>query len=200
MIYRHCFIVLFTVFIVLPLCAQDDNKPWERLGLSLTEWKLIQDNKMPMSKVESLLKDGIGISEYFRKPWDAVGLSETKWIAKRRSGLTSYDIRQQQLAEANDSSMLPTPAALNTFREADRSRETRERFASLLLPGYMQCKINHKGRGRVMIALAAGSIVGCTAWSIVNDGFMPLPLLAILIPDMGWSFIDHRVHLNRLTQ
>jgi hypothetical protein len=191
---------VLTLVLVAPLVAQDDTKPWERLGLSLTEWKLIQDNKMPMSKLESLLKDGIGISEYFTKPWEPLGMTEAKWIAKRRTGLTSYDIEQQSRAAEKDTAMQPTPVTLNTFKEPDRSRETREQFASLFLPGFMQCKVDHKVRGRIMIALAVGSIAGCTAWSIAGDGFMPVPVIAVLVPVMGWSFIDHKLYLNSLRQ
>ena len=193
--------LLFPAFIVVfisgVLFAQEELKPWERLGLSLTEWKLITDSKMPMSKVESLLKDGIGISEYFRKPWEPIGLTESKWIAKRRSGLTNYDIEQQVLLTQKDTSMQPTPDRTNSFQEFNRSRETGELATALLLPGFQQCRYGCKGRGRTMISLAALSIAGTTAWSIYNRQFMPLPLLVVLLPDIGWSFIDHKIRLEK---
>ena len=190
---------LFMLLLLLspPLLSQDDSKPWERLGLSLTEWKLIQDNKLPMSKVEQLLKDGIGIGEYFNRPWEQLGMSESKWIAKRRSGLTNYDIEQQVRAAHKDTSMQPTPPQANTFRELDRSRENGEQFASFFLPGYLQYRVQHRARSYIMVSLAVGSIAWCTAWSVTWKQFMPLPLLVVLIPDMTWSFIDHKVYRKK---
>ena len=197
-ITRYPFLLLF--LLSPTLYSQDDNKPWERLGLSLTEWKLIQDNNMPMSKVETLLKDGIGIGEYFNKPWERLDMTETKWIAKRRSGLTSYDIELEVRGEAhNDTSMQPTPLHGNTFQEFDRSRENRELFASFFLPGYLQLHQKHNARGCVMVSLAAGSIAGCIAWSAAHGQFMPVPLLVVLVPDMVWSLIDHKVYRKSLT-
>jgi hypothetical protein len=191
------YLSLFLFFTGAPIIAQDDSKPWERLGLSLTEWKLITDNKMPMSKVEQLLKDGIGIGEYFDKPWEKLGMSESKWISKRRIGLTSYDIEQQVHEAQKDTSMHPTKPQTTTFRELDRSQENRELFASFFLPGYLQLREHHKVRGGIMVSLAIGSIAGCTAWSVAKKQFIPLPLLAVLIPDMGWSFVDHRLYRKK---
>ncbi|MBN1306409.1 MAG: hypothetical protein JXA18_00730 [Chitinispirillaceae bacterium] len=194
-----CSFISLLLLLSVSLFSQDDSKPWERLGLSLTEWKLIQENELPMSKVEQLLKYGIGIGEYFSRPWERLGMSESKWIAKRRSGLTSYDIEQQVRAARKDTSMQPTPPQVNTFRELDRSRENRELFASLFLPGYLQCREKHKVRGGIMVALAAGSVAGCTAWSIAQKQFAPIPLLVVLVPDMIWSFVDHEFN-RRNTQ
>ena len=185
-------VFLFSGFIF----GQDDSRPWERLGLSLTEWKLIKDNDMPMSKVESLLKDGIGISEYFRKPWEPIGMTESKWIAKRRSGLTNYDIEQEARYAQNDSLMMAPSIEGSTFEEYDPSRETRDVFTGFFLPGVVQCRRGDKGRGRVMITLAFGAIGGTVAWSIVRQQFMPLPMVAIGVPDMIWSLVDHKIHVR----
>lgn len=188
---------LLVVLVWIPSFSQDDNKPWERLGLSLTEWKLITDSNMPMSKVESLLKDGIGISEYFEKPWEPLGMTESRWIAKRRSGLTNYDIEQQARMAQKDTTMMPTPDGYNTFEEFDRSKETGELASALLLPGLQQYRQHRKPQGRVMVSLAALSLAGTAAWSISVKQFMPLPLLVVLLPDMGWSFVDHKIHLTK---
>jgi hypothetical protein len=187
---------LFLMLLLLPtiLFSQDDSKPWERLGLSLTEWKLIQDNNMPMSKVEKLLKDGIGITEYFTKPWEPLGMTEAKWIAKRREGLTSYDIEQQARNAQKDTSMHPTGPINISFEEYDRSRGNRELFASFFLPGFLQFREKHHVRGGFMVFLGVGSIAGCTAWSIAQKQFAPLPLLVVLVPDMIWSFVDHKLY------
>ena len=202
-IFKRFYITASTLYLFLLLlpgavCSQDDIKPWERLGLSLTEWKLIQDNNLPMSKVEELLKDGIGIIEYFSKPWEPLGLTEAKWIAKRRTGLTSYDIEQQVRNAQKDTSMHPAGPINISFEEYDRSRGNRELFASFFLPGYLQFREKHRVRGGVMVTLGVGSIAGCTAWSIAQKQFAPLPLLVILVPDMIWSFVDHKLYRRSL--
>ena len=184
------------LFLQLPLFSQDDSKPWERLGLSLTEWKLITDNDMPMRKVESLLKDGIGISEFFRKPWEPLGMSEARWIALRRSGLTNYDIEQQVRMANHDTIVQPTPQGNNTFVDFKRPGETRELTSALLLPGFQQYRYQHKTEGRIMVSLAVASVVGTVGWSIAIRQFMPIPILVILVPDMGWSFVDHKIRLK----
>lgn len=189
---------VFLLLLQLPLFSQDDPRPWERLGLSLTEWKLITDNNMPMSKVESLLKDGIGISEYFEKPWEPLGMTEAKWIAKRRSGLTNYDIEQQVRMANNDTTMQPTPQANTAFVDFKRPEETRELASALFLPGLQQYRYNEKTRGRVMVSLAVVSVAGTVAWSIGVKQFMPIPLLVILLPDMGWSYVDHKIRLRNI--
>jgi len=194
------YFLLFLLLLPVSLLSQDDTKPWERLGLSLTEWKLIQDNRMPMEKVEELLKAGIGISEYFQNPWKKLGMTEPKWIAKRRMGLTNDDIERQALGAKKDTSMQPAKPEAPTFRELDRSRENRELFAAFFLPGYMQLREQRKGRGAVMVSLAAVSIAGCAAWSAANRQFMSLPLFMVLIPDMGWSFVDHKVNRSSNAQ
>jgi hypothetical protein len=78
--------------------GQDDLKPWEKYGLSQTEWKMVQDNKIPTSKVEELLGAGISVGEYIKKPWKDLGLTEGDWIEKHRNGLSSYDIELEMNA------------------------------------------------------------------------------------------------------
>jgi hypothetical protein len=193
-----CYLTAIVVLsLQMPLFSQDDPRPWERLGLSLTEWKLITDSNMPMSKVESLLKAGIGISEYFEKPWEPLGLSEAKWIAKRRSGLTNYDIEQAVRMANNDTIMQPPSTPNTTFIDFKRPGETRELASALLLPGLQQYRYKAIKRGRVMVSLAAVSVVGTVAWSIGVKQFMPVPLLVILLPDMGWSYVDHKIRLKK---
>lgn len=192
-----CYLTAIVILLLqLPLFSQDDSKPWERLGLSLTEWKLITDSNMPMKKVESLLKDGIGISEYFRKPWEPLGMTEGQWIAKRRKGLTNYDIEQEVKMANNDTTMQPAPEANTTFVEFKQTGETKELASALLLPGYQQYRYKQKTQGRIMVSLAVASIAGTVGWSIGVRQFMPVPLLVVLIPDMGWSFVDHKIRLR----
>jgi hypothetical protein len=195
---------LLLFFCLIPLRAQDDLKPWERLGLSVTEWKLIQDNKMPMSKVEELLGVGIGISEYFTRPWERLGMTEARWIAKRRSGLTSYDIEQMALVQEKKEQRTDTLTkeereASIAFVQDERSKENRELFASFFLPGVVQAREHQKVRAGFMIGFAAGSIAGCTVLSIANKQFTPIPLFVILVPDMIWSYIDHQCYRRSRT-
>jgi hypothetical protein len=78
--------------------GQDNLKPWEKYGLSQTEWKMVQVNKIPTSKVEELLGAGISVGEYVKKPWEELGLTEGDWIEKHRNGLSSYDIELEMKA------------------------------------------------------------------------------------------------------
>lgn len=182
-------IVLLGILCTLAF-AQDELRPWERLGLSQSEWKMIQENSMSMAMVEKLLKDGVGISEYFRKPWESVGLSEDKWLVKRRSGLSNRDIEMQfRATEVDTEQVLDTTHQLVSLKYS-RNDESRERISSLFLPGYRQCLVQHKVRGRVMMSLAVGSIVGCTAWSLSSKQFNSIPIFLVLVPDMVWSFVD----------
>ena len=72
--HNRLFLIRNSLFIFLynfPIwysSSQDDLRPWERLGLSQTEWKQVKENDVPISKVEKLLKYGIGIGEYLEKP------------------------------------------------------------------------------------------------------------------------------------
>jgi len=176
--------------------AQEDLKPWERLGLSITEWKLIQDNNMPMEKVEELLKAGIGISEYFTHPWEECNLTEEKWIAMRRSGLTSDEIKLRQQVSDRDFIKNQKPAE-NSFEEYDASGERHELFTSFLAPGWLQVHDERKTKGRVMIGLAAGSIAGTVGLSIYKKQFISIPLIAVLVPDMVWSMVNQKNHAGK---
>jgi hypothetical protein len=186
---------LLVFMVCLPLFAQDDSRPWERLGLSLTEWKLIQDNNMPMSKVEDLLKDGIGISEYFKSPWKTLGMTEEQWITKRRSGLTSYDIEQEQQAPQVVPVKKEGPVK-NTFQEYDASQENAELLKSFLMPGYMQYQTRRSMPGTIMIGLAGVAVAGCAGLSITKKQFISMPLFVVLVPDMVWSLADHKKYMN----
>lgn len=197
--------LLFSAIVVIiisavPISAQDDSRPWERLGLSITEWNLIQDNNLPMKKVEELLKAGIGISEYFDQPWTELNLTEEQWVGKRRGGMTSYDIELEAKTITPNSERSDSIASVNaSFQEYDQSTETKGKFAGFFLPGYMQIKRGDKGKGAVMATLAVGSIAGCIGWSIAEKNFVSLPLFAVVIP-MTWSLIDHSMYQKKNTQ
>lgn len=186
--------VLFVAVVVGILTGsvygQDENKPWEKLGLSQTEWRMITDNNMSMSKVEQLLKDGISIGEYFQKPWESLKMTEDRWIKKRRSGLTSYDI---ELGAQRDEKGWKKELKSDAGKDAHQLTENGEMFSSLCLPGYYQWQTNQKVKGSVMVSLAAGSLIWCTVGSIANKRFEVLPIVFVFVPDMVWSFIDYKI-------
>lgn len=173
------------------ITGQDDIKPWERLGLSQTEWKLIEQHNIPMSKVESLLRDGIGIGEYVQKPWEKLKMSESKWISKRRSGLTNYDI---ELESGNSSSSEWKMDTRDGFKqEVTGISGHGEAFSSLFLPGFQQLKSGEKVKGRLMVCFAGGAVLWCVTGSIIQKDFDVIPIFFVLVPDMVWSYIDYKV-------
>jgi hypothetical protein len=190
---RHKNLLFVVVVFGILTCfvfGQDENKPWEKLGLSQTEWRMITDNHMPMSKVEKLLKNGISIGEYLQKPWEPLKMSEDSWVKKRRSGLTSYDI---ELEAQNNSESWKKEMKNDAGKDVHQLTESGEMFSSLFLPGYYQWQTNQKVKSSVMVSLAAGSLIWCTVGSITEKRFEVLPIVFVLVPDMVWSFIDYKI-------
>ena len=185
---KHLFVLLILLISGTGI-GQDDFKPWERLGLSQTEWKLIQENNIPVSKVEKLLKDGISIGEYIEKPWEGLEMKESKWAQKRRAGMTSYDIE----LEAKSKGQEWNGGVKEGFRsEIGTVSGSGEAFSSLL-PGYQQLKAHRKASGIIMLSVAGGSLIWCTAGSIANKRFEGIPVVCVLVPDMVWSLIDFKI-------
>ena len=180
-------VLIFSFWVV----TYSQEKPWERLGLSETEWKQIQEYQIPMSKVEKLLRSGIGICEYVEKPWEDLELSESQWIGKRRSGMTEYDIELEAQSK-------------NRERKSDAGKEIRseftsfsgsgDAFSSLFVPGYQQLKQKRTIQGILMTSLAGGALLWCSGASIARRRFEVLPVIVILVPDMVWSFVDFKVY------
>jgi hypothetical protein len=181
------FLVCLTFLFNLP--AQDDLKPWEKYGLSQTEWKMILDNKIPLKKVEELLKSGISVSEYIDKPWIKFKLSESAYIAKRRSGMSAYDI---ELERTTDRGSLKDANKGTFTSEAKPLSGSKDLALSFVLPGYEQHRLKHKTRSRIMIALAAGSVAGSLYLSVRAKTIDATPLFVILVPDMFWSMLDYK--------
>lgn len=190
--------VMFLFFIIINCLAysQEEISPWEKLGLSKTEWIMIQENEIPPGKVEDLLKAGIGIGEYVKKPWMNLGMSEEKWINKRRSGLTNDDINSKATRSISDSSLKAAykANARDDFRSVSKNGE---KFSSLFLPGYQQHKNGQKLKGNLMIALSGASLAWCVGGSIYNKRFEFLPIFCITVPTMIWSFADYSAHSKR---
>ena len=186
---KHLFILL--IFLISGTgIGQDDIKPWERLGLSLTEWKLIQENNIPVSKVEKLLKNGISISEYIDKPWERLEMKESKWTEKRRAGMSSYDIELE--AKLKDQKW-NSGVKEDFLSEISTVSGSGEAFSSLFLPGYQQLRAHRKATGIILLSIAGGSLIWCTAGSIANKRFEGIPVFCVLVPDMVWSLIDFKI-------
>lgn len=189
--------LIFLFFVCIAVCyGQEQIDPWERLGLSKTEWIMIEENHMPINKVEDLLKAGIGISEYFKNPWVELNMTEQKWIEKKRSGMSSYDIEIE--AKANNAEW--KSEMKSGFRsEMSGVSENAESF-SALIPGLQQFKSGSVAKGIIMSSIALGAVTWCTAGSISNKRFNSLPVFAVLIPDIVWSYIDYKISKRHKNQ
>jgi hypothetical protein len=153
-----------------------DKELYEKLGLSETEWAMVLDAKMPLSKVKELLRCGISIPEYFRHPWTELGLSESAWIAKRKSGLSDADMRAATSPKASAGEWTTVQA--------------------FFLPGYHQIKRGQKLKGWCMAAIAAGA-VGLFAFQTARSKRIEPLGLVLLIPDMLWSGVDIGIQVNK---
>jgi hypothetical protein len=170
----------FLVFLGFAVQAQSpselrtDIPEYERLGLSLTEWKMVQQNNMSMDKVKSLLRDGISVSEYFKQPWLELGLTESQWHANRRRGLSDEDMRG-----AHPKASSNQWAAIQNF----------------FVPGLHEWLRHEYVRASAMSGIAAASLALYVIVPDKNDakskGFgYPFPFLVILGADMLWSSLD----------
>ncbi|MBN1129538.1 MAG: hypothetical protein JXA71_11155 [Chitinispirillaceae bacterium] len=189
--------ILFSCCFLFVSFAQEDPKPWEKYGLSQTEWKMIQDRQIPLSKVEQLLRSGISIGEYIEQPWKKYLLSEKAYIEKRRSGLTAYDIELEQTSnrsgwkDDNRGAMLSETSSLSGSKEL---------LVSFVLPGLQQRRLGHTWRSRIMGTIAIGSIAGSLFFSIADAKPEFTPLFVVLVPDMFWSMLDFKFSRNSAKQ
>ena len=187
--------LLICLCFALASFSQDNIKPWEKYGLSQSEWKIIQDNKISLDKVPVLLSAGISIGEYSKKPWKKLWLTEGEWIEKRRAGLTAYDIElevQSNRRQWKVDSKNVVPSEYSSFSS------NKNRLVSLLLPGFQQLRLKEMSRGEIMAGLAIASLVGCFVVTVVEDRFEARPLCFVLAPDMLWSFIDFKITLGKM--
>jgi hypothetical protein len=189
-------LIFFLIFSVIYVYSQNEITPWEKLGISKTEWIMIQDNNISMNKVAELLGAGIGIGEYIEKPWIGLNMTESKWISKRRSGLTNEEIKNKVKNPASDSSW--TEHNKKNVREDLQSvSKNGEKFSSLLLPGYQQHKAGRKVSRNLMIGFAGASVAWCAAGSVYNKRFEFVPIFFITVPTMIWSFSDYSAHSKK---
>jgi hypothetical protein len=193
-------VLMFLCLALASFGQGSDARPWEKYGLSQTEWKMIQENHISRDKVQMLLSAGISLGEYCKKPWTGLGLTEGDWIEKRRAGLTSYDIELEAKAgRAGRRSTIDTaaPAALSGYASYSSGSN---QLIGLLVPGFQQLRLKQTTRGRIMVALAVGSLAACFAYAVIEDRFEPRPLYFVLAPDMLWSFIDFRISIGNMNK
>lgn len=183
--------------ILLFLCScflHAQDWPWEKYGLSQTEWKIITDNNISIPKLEDLLKIGIDVGEYVAKPWVELGMSEDKWVSRRAAGLSSNDI---ELETQKGQKHWKNDIRTGMGSDFDGVAQNRALISSLLLPGYQQLRAGRSTKGSLMAALAIGSLAWCVVGSTVKDEFQILPIGVVLLPDMLWSMIDFKVNKKK---
>lgn len=190
---RSVGVLMFLCLAFASSFGQSDVRPWEKYGLSQSEWKLVQDNNISMDKVQTLLSAGISIGEYCKKPWKGLGLTEGEWIEKRRAGLTAYDIELEAKSKHRfkTDSTTSAPSGYSSFSSG------KNQFISFIIPGFQQLRLKQKTRGTIMMGLAVTALATCFAGAVVEDRFEARPLYFVLAPDMLWSFIDFKITLGR---
>lgn len=175
--------------------GQEMVKPWEKYGISQTEWKMVQDNRISLDKLEIILSSGIGIAEYCQKPWKKLNIKESDWIDKRRAGMSSYDIELDVKSDRTGYKQ-DNKLAMKSEMNSATTKQSAGLFTSFILPGVQQQKVGQKTRGKIMSGLAIGCVAGCFVWSVAEGRFEPVPLF-FLVPDMFWSLFDYKISAKK---
>lgn len=189
--------LLLCCWIVFCAWGQETAKPWEKYGISQSEWKLTKENKISEEKLKVILSSGIGISEYCQKPWKKLAIKESEWMDKRRAGMSSYDI-ELEIQSDRTSFKQDNKKILKVDTASESVKQTPGLVTSFILPGYQQRKIGHKTRGTFMSGFAISCLAGCFVWSVAEGGerIEPIPLL-LIIPDMFWSLLDYKIAVKK---
>jgi hypothetical protein len=193
---RRNAVVLMILCLAFSSFGQQEMRPWEKYGLSQSEWKLVQENNISMDKVRTLLSAGIAIGEYCTKPWKRIGLSEGEWIEKRRAGLTTYDIELEAQSNRRHRFKADTNVAVPSGYSTLSSGKNQ--LISLLFPGFQQLRLKQPVRGTIMAGLAIASLAVCAGEAMTQDEFTGFSLYCFLAPDMLWSFIDFKISLGKM--
>lgn len=164
----------------LPSASEKDY--YEKLGLSLTEWQKIKENKIPIEKVYKLMEAGISMTEYFTKPWVDLAVSESEWIDKRRAGFTNDQISRKQLNKAgSEQYAVVTNLFLPGFHEWKRRQFVRSSFMT----------------GGSVLSLALSGVAIYRGVQKENTFSDPAPFLVILPVCMIWSAIDIHIQVQK---
>lgn len=67
-------------------------KPWEKLGLTSSEYKLARDSSLSEKLIKQIISTGIDIKTYLSKPWKKYNITACQWLSLKRSGLPDEDI------------------------------------------------------------------------------------------------------------
>jgi len=183
------YISILLICLIFQSIAQEGAPPsssekdyYEKLGLSLTEWQKIKENKIPMEKVYKLMEAGISMTEYFTKPWINLSVSEQEWINKRRAGQTNDQISRKDLNKAKS-----------------------EQYAvvtNLFLPGFHEWKRRQFVRSSLMTggSIASLALSGVAIYRGVrkeNSFSDPTPCIVVLPVCMIWSAIDIHFQIQK---
>jgi hypothetical protein len=187
--------LLLCCCVIAAACGQEGIKPWEKYGISQSEWKMTKDNNVSEDKLRVILSSGISITEYCQKPWKKLGIKETEWMEKRRAGMSSYDIELDTKSDRTGF-IQDSKKIMKADTVSESSKQTPGLFTSFILPGYQQQNIGHKTKGKIMSGFAFGCLAGCFVWSVSKGQFEPIPLL-LIIPDMFWSLLDFKASVKK---
>ncbi|MBD3422125.1 MAG: hypothetical protein GF398_18590 [Chitinivibrionales bacterium] len=163
--------------------TQDEREFYEKLGLSMNEWKMIKSSGMPLKKVYELREAGISVNEYFDRPWEQLDIGEKEWIKKRRRGLTDEDIRHDYRYERTESQKML--------------------LQNIFLPGFNQLERKQYVRGISMTTIAVASLaLGGVALQrnfSNKQQFTEFPIFFfMLLPaDMFWSAVDLHMQIQK---
>jgi hypothetical protein len=192
---KHGAAVLLFLCLAFSSSGQNEMRPWEKYGLSQSEWKLVQENDISMDKVRTLLSAGIAIGEYCLKPWKRIALTEGEWIEKRRAGLTTYDIELEAQSNRRRFKADTNAAAPSGYSLLSSGKN---QLISFVFPGFQQLRLKQPVRGTIMAGLAIASLAVCAAEAMTQDEFTGMSLYCVLAPDMLWSFIDFKISLGKI--
>lgn len=185
--------LLLCCCIIAAASGQNEIKPWEKYGISQSEWKMTKDNNVSEDKLKAILSSGISVTEYCQKPWKNLGLRETEWMDKRRAGMSEYDIELEAQSDRTGYRQ-DNRNAMKT--DKNPVAQTPGLLTSFILPGYQQQRIGQKTRGIIMSGLAIGFIACSFVGSVAEGRFEPIPLF-LLVPDMFWSLFDYKITLKQ---
>lgn len=187
---KYLFILLLVSLSYSDSLFVQELKPWEKLGTTSKEYYEAQLRNFPEDSIRYIISYGIGISEYFSAPWIKLNISIDQWLLYRKQGLSDEDIHKKLY---NKTVIQPQSYQSIKFDEED-TKERRNingrKIKSFLLPGYIQLSESKNKKGILMVSVATVGL-GATIADSVNRGyFMPTFFIALVIPDMFWSYID----------
>jgi len=158
-----------------------DKQIYDSLGLSETEWMLVKEHDISMTKLNEIMRIGVSVRRYCDQPWHSLRLEEKEYLELRGSGYSHNDIIQMQSHETDKDAF----AVIHNF----------------FLPGYHQYKRGQYLKGACMTAIPVVSL-GLFALhrsdrSESHPAFDYPAYLLLCVSGMLWSSIDIGVQQGR---